>query len=56
MAKTRSNLQVTTKRISSSFKVYSDINGNVTSIGINNPFGYAITGGGEGDIIAILIR
>lgn len=37
-------------------KVYSDIDGNVTSTGANHPFGHALTGGGAGDVVAILIR
>ena len=37
-------------------KVYSDIDGNVTSTGTNHPFGHALTGGGNGDVVEILIR
>lgn len=36
--------------------VYSDTDGSVTAVGENNSFGRAITGGAQGDIIAILIR
>ena len=37
-------------------KVYSDSEGNVTSIGTHHPFGHALTGGGVGDVVAILMR
>lgn len=37
-------------------KVYSDADGNVTSTGKKHPFGDALTGGGAGDVVEILIR
>jgi hypothetical protein len=36
--------------------VYADANGNPTSVGDANPFGFAIQGGGAGDLIAVLLK
>lgn len=47
---------VAANAIATGDKVYSDIDGNVTSTGTSHPFGHALTGGGEGDVVAILIR
>lgn len=47
---------VAANAIASGDKVYSDENANITSTGTNHPLGYAVTGGGAGDIVAILIK
>lgn len=36
--------------------VYSDAQGNPTNIGNTNPVGFAVQGGGSGDLVAVILK